>query len=440
MPLSFSPSRLLRSLVSGRDWASAPAQAPSPAAAKAPSGPKEPGNRFVLQAIPGARPRHRLQLPEEPPHLAEKQDGPPPAPPETPALTPGKGRYISNPIYLGFMLAVGLGLAWVGIYLVLNIGALVGWLTGAVFIGLGLDPAVRKLERWGLPRNAGVTIVFLFFALLATALIFWIIPLIARQAVSFITGFPQQFENFLNSDFFSGLDQQYQIRSAVDTEVKKFFEQLTSDTSVVSGFMNSLVNAGSTLAEVATGTVIVLFLSIYVLASLPTIKAWFIRLAPASKRDRVGYLTEKITNSVGQYVMGQALVALCNAACAAIIMLIVGVPFAQLLMLFVLILAFIPLVGGVSAAILVSVISLIDSWQTALFFLIPYLIYLQIEAYFISPRIMKRAVAVPGAVAIIAVVAGGSLWGVLGALIAIPVAASLLILVNEVLVPRQDRL
>lgn len=440
MPSSFSPSRLLRSLTARTNRAQASAQPDSPANTEESGTRQSQNNKFALPAIPGARPRHRLQVPEEPAHLKENKDGAAPAPPETHALAPGKGRYISNPIYFGFMLAVGVGLAWMGMYFVLNIGALAGWLTGAVFIGLGLDPAVRKLEQWGLPRGAGVTVVFLFFVAVAAALIFWIVPIIARQAVSFITGFPQQFENFLNSDLFSGLDERYHIRSAVDAEVEKFFEQVTSDTSVVSGFMNSLMNAGSTLAEITTGTIIVLFLSIYVLASLPTIKAWFIRLAPASKRERVGYLTEKITSSVGQYVMGQALVAICNATCAAIIMLIVGVPFAQLLMLFVLLLAFIPLVGGVSAAVLVSVVSLIDSWQTAFFFLIPYLIYLQIEAYFISPRIMSRAVAVPGAVAIIAVVAGGSLWGVLGALIAIPVAASLLILVNEVLVPRQDQL
>jgi len=111
-----------------------------------------------------------------------------------------------------------------------------------------------------------------------------------------------------------------------------------------------------------------------------------------------------------------------------------------LLMLFVLILAFIPLVGGVSAAALVSLVALLESWQTAVFFLIPYLVYLQIEAYFISPRIMSKAVAVPGGVAVIAVAAGAALWGVLGAIIAIPVAASLLILLREVLIPRQDTL
>lgn len=396
-----------------------------------------------LPTIPGARPRHKLQLPADPARIdstASVDESPVPQTPPAQAQVPERGRHITNPVYFGFMLAIGVALAYACIYFVLNVGALAGWLTGAVFIGLGLDPAVRKLEQLGLPRAAGVGVVFLAFAGLAATLILWIIPMVAHQAVTFITGFPQQFEGFLNSDLFTTLDERFHIRSAIDSEVEKTFAQITSDTSVVSGFMNSLVNAGSTLAEATTGIIIVLFLSIYVLASLPTIKAWFIRLAPASRRQRVGYLTEKISSSVGQYVMGQALVAICNATVAAIIMLIANVPFPQLLMLFVLILAFIPLIGGVSAAVLVSLVSLIESWQTALFFLIPYLIYLQIEAYFISPRIMKKAVAVPGAVAIIAVVAGGSIWGVLGAIIAIPVAASLLILVNEVLVPRQDRL
>lgn len=405
------------------------------------------GERFQLPAlppIPGALPRHRFELPEEPAPSALKEvkegaslEAAPPL-----GLVPaveGKARYMSNPVKFGFLLTVGVGLALLCYYLMSNVGALAGWLTGAVFIGLGLDPAVRKLEKWGLPRGAGVAAVFLLLGLLASVVVFWLIPMIARQAIVFIDGFPEQFENFLNSDFFERIDSQYQIRQTVDAEVENFWGGLTSNGTAISSFFTSLMNAGSTIAQVATGTVIVLFLSIYVLASLPTIKAWGVRLAPASKRARVAELAEEITSSVGQYVMGQALVALLNASVALVIMLVVGVPFPQLLMLFVLILAFIPLVGGVSAAALVSLVSLLESWQTALFFLIPYLVYLQVEAYFVSPRIMSKAVAVPGAIAVIAVAAGSALWGVLGALIAIPVAASLLILVREVLVPHQDQ-
>jgi hypothetical membrane protein len=139
-------------------------------------------------------------------------------------------------------------------------------------------------------------------------------------------------------------------------------------------------------------------------------------------------------------VMGQALVAVLNAFVAFFIMLFLGFSFPQLMALVVMILAFIPLVGGVIALILTSLILLTQGWSLALWFAVAYFLYLQVEAYLISPRIMARAVSVPAGVAIISVAAGGALWGVLGALIAIPAAASMLILVREVFIPRQDQL
>ena len=103
-------------------------------------------------------------------------------------------------------------------------------------------------------------------------------------------------------------------------------------------------------------------------------------------------------------------------------------------------LAFIPLVGGSIAAVVVIAVSLTVGWQSALIYAICYLAYLQFEAYFVSPRIMQKAVAVPGAVAVISVIAGGSLLGVLGALIAIPTAAAVMLLVKEVFIARQDKM
>lgn len=344
----------------------------------------------------------------------------------------------ANPVQVGFMLTLGVGLALLGWYVLTNVGALSGWVVGALFIALGLDPAVRRLEKLGLPRIAGVITVVSSFALAVVALVSWVVPKIAAQTIQFINNFPTEFDQFLNSQFFMNIDRQWNIRHLVDETVTKAIGDFTANSSVVGGFLNNLVNAGSALATIVTGTLIVLILSLYFLSSLPLMKAWFIRLTPASRRTRVSALTERITGAVGNYVAGQAIVALLNGTFALIVMLIIGVPFPQLLTLFVVILAFIPLIGGVSAGILVSLVCLLSSWQTALAYAIPYFIYLQIEAYFISPRIMSKAVAVPGGIAIIAVAAGGALWGVLGALIAIPVAASLLILVKEVLVPRQD--
>jgi len=344
---------------------------------------------------------------------------------------------VTNPVKLGFLGTVGVGLALLAYYAFTNVGALAGWVTGAVFIALGLDPAVRRLEKWGIRRGVGVLLVVTVFAGTVTGLTLWIVPIISEQANSFIYRSPAIFQDFLESEAFKNFDDMVHIRDWVDKNVPAFIESITS-SNAISGFMGNLVTAGSTIAQVLTGTVIVLFLSLYFLSSMNTIKAWGVRLAPASQRERVSYLVERITGSVGSYVMGQALVAILNATFALITMSILGFSFPQLLALFVLILAFIPLVGGVVALVVVSLILLISGWQMALTFAIVYFIYLQVEAYVISPRIMSRAVSVPGGVAIIAVAAGGALWGVLGALIAIPVAASLLILVKEVFIPYQD--
>ena len=360
-------------------------------------------------------------------------------PPPPKVLGNGKTSMMHNPVAFGFLMTVGVGLALLAYYIFNNVGALVGWVTGAIFIALGLDPIVRRLEAWGIKRNIGVIVVLAGFAGAVAALVMSIGPIISEQATKFVQYAPNIYQNTIDSDWYHELDQRFNISSWVNENVPKFLES-TFSSSQVNSFMSSLLSAGSTLAQSVTGVIIVLFLSLYFLTSMNTIKAWGVRLAPGSKRARVKYITDKITDSVGNYVMGQAMVAICNALFAFFTMLFLGFSFPQLMAIVILILAFIPLVGGVVALVLTSLILLTQGWSMALWFAVAYFLYLQVEAYLISPRIMARAVSVPAGVAIISVAAGGALWGVLGALIAIPAAASMLILVREVFIPRQDQL
>ena len=360
-------------------------------------------------------------------------------PPPPKVLGNGKTSMMHNPVAFGFLMTVGVGLALLAYYIFNNVGALVGWVTGAIFIALGLDPIVRRLEAWGIKRNIGVIVVLAGFAGAVAALVMSIGPIISEQASKFVQYAPNIYQNTIDSDWYHELDQRFNISSWVNENVPKFLES-TFSSSQVNSFMSSLLSAGSTLAQSVTGVIIVLFLSLYFLTSMNTIKAWGVCLAPGSKRARVKYITDKITDSVGNYVMGQAMVAICNALFAFFTMLFLGFSFPQLMAIVILILAFIPLVGGVVALILTSLILLTQGWSMALWFAVAYFLYLQVEAYLISPRIMARAVSVPAGVAIISVAAGGALWGVLGALIAIPAAASMLILVREVFIPRQDQL
>ncbi|MEY9777525.1 putative PurR-regulated permease PerM [Arthrobacter sp. MW3 TE3886] len=387
--------------------------------------------RRLRQPLPGAQPRIRFEMPPE--HEAVAGDE------ETSAAdarfgSPGPRMSAQHPLYMGFMGTVGVGFALLVYWIGSNTTQLLLWIITALFITLGLDPVVRWLEHRNVPRAAGILLSVSTLALGVAAFFATLIPTIVQQVTQIVQQAPKWVQDFIDSDFFRSIDSQFGIRDRISQELEKF----VNNPDAMGGIFGGVVGFGSTVANGIFGALIVLVLSLYFLGALPAMKKWGYRLAPRSRRARVEALSEEITGSVGNYVIGQAAVALLNATFAFIVMSIIGVPFATLLAFVVALLAFIPLVGGMIAGCLVTLVALTAGWQTALVFAICYFAYLQFEAYFISPRIMQKAVAVPGAVAVISVIAGGSLLGVLGALIAIPTAAAIMLLVKEILIARQD--
>lgn len=428
-----------------------PAEQPpsGPQQAGEPASQERPGRRFLTGAserirlavprgVPGPLPRPRFEVP---PEAAAADEAPGQA--GTPAAgldragTDDQPRGMNgHPIHFGFMFSVGVGIALLGYFILTNVGELLVWIGAALFIALGLDPVVRWLGARRIPRPAGIAITVLGLAAIVIGFFATLIPTIVRQTSEIVTNAPGYVDKFLESDFFVSIEDQFHVRERIEDEVNKFF----TNADALGGVFGGVLSVGTVIANGLFGALIILVLTLYFLSSLPSMKKWAYRLAPRSRRRRVETLSEEITSSVGNYVIGQGLVALLDATYAFIVMSITGVPFSVLLAFVVALLAFIPLVGPPIALVLVSLVALTVSWQTAVVFALFYVAYLQFEAYFVSPRIMQRAVAVPGAVAVIAVIAGGTLLGVLGALIAIPTAAAVLLLLKEVFISRQDRL
>ncbi|WP_231369829.1 MULTISPECIES: AI-2E family transporter [Micrococcaceae] len=389
--------------------------------------------RRLRQPLPGAQPRLRFEMPPEfggqaPEREYDDED-------EPQFGHPGPRMSPQHPLYMGFMGTVGVGLALLVYWIGSHTTQLLLWIVAALFIALGLEPVVGWLENRKIPRPAGILVSVAVLMGAVVGFFATLIPTIVEQVSEIVRQAPDWVRSFMDSDFFRSVDDQFGVRDRITEELNKF----VNDPAAMGGIFGGVVGFGSTLANSLFGTLIVLVLSLYFLAALPAMKKWGYRLAPRSRRKRVAALSEEITRSVGNYVIGQACVALLNATFAFIVMSIVGVPFALLLAFVVVLLAFIPLVGGMIAGIVVTLVSLTQGWQTAAVYAICYFAYLQFEAYFISPRIMQKAVAVPGAVAVISVIAGGSLLGVLGALIAIPTAAAVLLLLREIYIARQDQ-
>jgi predicted PurR-regulated permease PerM len=194
------------------------------------------------------------------------------------------------------------------------------------------------------------------------------------------------------------------------------------------------------LVDGVVAVVTVLVLTLYLMAALPSVKTACYKLVPQRRRVRVVFLGEEISRRVGGYVLGQTAVATINGFLTWIMLMVLGLPFSAVLAVLAGLLALVPIVGTVIGGVIITLVALSAGWSTALFALGYYIAYHVFEAYVLSPRIMHHAVDVPAVVTIVAVLAGGALLGVVGALIAIPVAAGLALIYDQVLVPRQQGL
>lgn len=378
-------------------------------------------------AVTGHRPWYRRLLESSVPPAAPEGDLPEGERP-VPRL---------RPVRLGF--CIGLGLAFVVLLWIFlaTLEQLLLWIAVALFIALGLDPVVRFFERRGWPRLGGVLVVLATFVVVAGSVLAVLIPQLVTQITQLVNHTPDILDGVASNPTVKQLDSHF----GVIDEARDWIDDFLSDSDALGGVFNGVVTAGTVVGQVAFGTLIIFVLALYILVSLPGLKRFCFSLVPASRRRRTEELTEQITSGVGNYVIGQVTVAVCNAVFAFVLMWIIGVPYPSLLAIGVAVLAFIPLVGGVCAGILVLAVAIFDpGWQQAVVYAIFYFSYLQVEAYLISPRIMQRAVKVPGAIAVISVIAGGTLLGIAGALMAIPVAAAVLLLVKEIWVKRQDSL
>lgn len=350
-----------------------------------------------------------------------------------------------NPFRVAFVATLGVGLGLLLISSVQTLSTILLYVGTALFLSLGLDPVVAWLERRRLPRWAAVLVTVLAVLAMFAGIVLMVVPIIVGQITQLVSTVQRLIEQ-------GTWDPVSELRDWMTTtfpllEVDQVFLyiqewvdslDLNALGSQVGGGL--IAFAGSILAGLA-GAFIVLILTIYFTASTPSLKRSVYQLVPASKRARFIDLGEQITDSVGFYVIGQLSLGVINGVLSAIFLSIIGAPFPAVLAVVAFFFSLIPLVGtltGSTIIVLTCLIPGLGSPTTALIAAIYYLVYMQIEAYVVSPRIMSRAVSVPGAVVVIAALAGGSLLGLLGALIAIPVAASILILYRQVVIPRQN--
>ena len=300
----------------------------------------------------------------------------------------------------------------------------------ALFLAVGLEPAVSWLVHRRFPRWVAVTTVFVVALAAVGGFLVATIPVLVDQVSQLVQRAPGYLEQANDhSSLLGQLNERVQLQQRLE-------QTLNGRESIVVG---GLIGASQAAVSALTSFVILVVLTVYFLADLPRIRAVGYRLVPASRRPRAILLGDEIVAKVGSYVLGNLLISVIAGLVAYCWLLIFGVPYALLLSIMVAILDLIPVVGTITAGIIASLVALTVSLPVCLATVGFFVIYRLAENYLLIPRIIGNVVKVPALLTVVALIVGGALLGVVGAVIAIPVAAALQLLTREMLVPRLDR-
>ena len=336
-----------------------------------------------------------------------------------------------SPFAIGFFGALG---ALVAVFLaqqVLSISSSIILIVMALFLAIGLHPLVEWFMRRGVRRGFAVALVLAVVLVVFTLFVVTIAPVVGEQITAITRNAPEWLDDLQGNERIQELDRKYDIIS----KVRDYISGGDFGQSIFGGALG----VGLAVLSAVANSFIVIILMIYFLASMPSIKNAAYDMAPASRRARVSELGDRILRSIGAYVGGAFVVAILAGIGTLIFTAIVGLGDYSFALAFVVgLLSLIPVVGSIISGAIITLLGLTISPTTALICLVYYVAYQQVEAYVIYPKIMTRSVEIPGSVTVIAALVGGALLGVVGAILAVPVAASLLLLHREVFLKRQD--
>jgi predicted PurR-regulated permease PerM len=342
---------------------------------------------------------------------------------------PGRPLNKRSPFFIGMAAAAGVAVTYGLVEVVIRARSVLVLIGLALFIAAGLDPAVSWLTRRGLPRPAAVAVILLAAAAVVSAFLAAAIPPLASQATALTQQLPHYMHSLQDHNSELGkLNARFQIQQRMTHLLS------ARGTALIGG----VLGAGELVLSAATSLMVVAVLTIYFLVGMPRIKLFAYRLAPQSRRARVILIGDEIFTKVGGYVLGNFLTSAIAGLGTYIWLLAFGIPYPLLLALLVALLDLIPVIGSTIGGAAVSLVALTVSLPIALATLGFYIAYRLAEDYLIVPRIMGRTVDVPAVVTLVAVLVGGALMGIVGALVAIPAAAALRLLLHEVTFRRLD--
>jgi predicted PurR-regulated permease PerM len=356
--------------------------------------------------------------PEPPPEVEEPRFG-----------TPGRPLDRRNPFLIGLLGGLGVLLAYAIFVGIRNAASILVLIFIAGFLAIGLNPAVSRLRTWGVPRGGAVAIVALTVVGLLAGGIIALIPPLVTQTNELIHNVPEYISNLQRNATVNELVERYGITTKVSSAL---------NAGTVGNAVGGVVGGAKLLFGTIFNTLTVLVLTIYFMAAFDRLREHAFLVVPASRRARVRLLTDEILTKVGAYMAGALAIAVLAGASTFVLALIIGLAYPFALAVVVAICDLIPQIGATLGAIIVSLVGFASSLTDGIVCAVFFVVYQQIENYLIYPSVMRRSVKVSDVAAVVAALLGVALFGVVGALVAIPMVAAVQLIMREVVVPSQE--
>jgi predicted PurR-regulated permease PerM len=304
----------------------------------------------------------------------------------------------------------------------------ISWLLIATFLAVALSPPVNWLNM-RMRRGFAISIVYLGLLLVPVLLIALIVPPLISEANDFADNVPRYADDVTEyvqkNDTLREINNDYDITAKLKEEASKLPSRL-------GGAAGTLRDIGFGIVNSLFALITILVMTAFLLGSGRQWTDAFIDSRPPEQRERLRRARDNMASAVGGYVAGALTIAMIAGIATYIMLLILGVPFRGPLAVIAGLFSLIPLIGATIAAVLIGLVTLFENFPTAtIVWVIWAIVYQQLENHIIQPQIQKRTVNVQPLITIVAVLFGATLLGVMGALVAIPVAASIQILVRE---------
>jgi predicted PurR-regulated permease PerM len=324
----------------------------------------------------------------------------------------------------GALVSLGAATTLIGLYAVYTVRAILIRILIALFIAVSLDPAVRLLARRGMRRGVAVTLIFLLASALAAGFLVSVIPPLVDQFRNLADDLPGYLGRLQNrSSQFRQLNDRFNVSDQLQGLVGTLPGRLGTG---VLGFTSRVFGA-------VFNTLTVLVFTIYFMADMPRIRSGVVRLFPVDRRPRARQVVDLVVDKVGGYMIGNIIISIIAGLASLIAFSLLGVPFPVPLAFVVAICDLIPMIGATLGAIIGVTVALFSTslWPTTILVAAFFVAYQQLENYLIAPRVLKTTVELGAAAVLIAGLIGATVLGLVGALMAIPVAAAFNVLLNE---------